>query len=202
MFSMVPNPLTLIPATLPRPWQKSLYQTQQDLKAALSLGHKRFNAQLRDVVAPAAKPQGLSSFPKAILDEMTQERAMLLEQDWQEGETGIYPLSLLFEDDWEEALQNYSLLWWEQPHTWQRVSDRSTQATPPPQDTTDYPSYYLQAFHYQSNGYLSDNSAALYDLQVELLFNGTADAMRRRILKPLKTRLNSQVKTPKILDVA
>ena len=44
--------------------------------------------------------------------------------------------------------------------------------------------YYLQNFHYQTDGYLSDLSANLYDLQVEILFNGAADAMRRRIITP------------------
>ena len=49
-----------------------------------------------------------------------------------------------------------------------------------------YPDYYLQNFHHQTDGYLSDHSAGIYDIQVEILFNGSADAMRRRIIKPLK----------------
>ncbi|MFQ5972210.1 MAG: ubiquinone biosynthesis methyltransferase UbiE, partial [Alphaproteobacteria bacterium] len=48
-----------------------------------------------------------------------------------------------------------------------------------------YPRYYLQNFHYQSDGYLSDESAVLYDYQVEVLFHGGADAMRRQALVPL-----------------
>ncbi len=42
-----------------------------------------------------------------------------------------------------------------------------------------YPTYYLQNFHYQSGGWLSEESAKLYDTQVEILFGGAADAMRR-----------------------
>jgi hypothetical protein len=48
-----------------------------------------------------------------------------------------------------------------------------------------FPDYYLQNVHHQTDGYLSDHSAALYDLQVEILFHGAADPMRRRLLKPL-----------------
>src|SRR3546814_10641211 len=48
-----------------------------------------------------------------------------------------------------------------------------------------YPRYYLQNFHYQTDGYLSAQSAALYDYQVEILFSGGADAMRRQALVPL-----------------
>lgn len=48
-----------------------------------------------------------------------------------------------------------------------------------------YPRYYLQNFHYQTGGWLDDASAALYDTQVEVLFSGTADAMRRQQLVPV-----------------
>ena len=49
-----------------------------------------------------------------------------------------------------------------------------------------YPDYYLQNFHYQSDGWFSSKSARLYDYQVESLFLGTADAMRRQILPSIK----------------
>ncbi len=45
-----------------------------------------------------------------------------------------------------------------------------------------YPDYYQQNFHYQTDGWLSDESAKLYDHQVEALFTGAADAMRRTAL--------------------
>ncbi|HEY6578481.1 MAG TPA: class I SAM-dependent methyltransferase, partial [Rhizomicrobium sp.] len=47
------------------------------------------------------------------------------------------------------------------------------------------PHYYRQNFHFQTDGYLSNESARLYDFQVETLFAGTADAMRRRAYVPL-----------------
>ncbi len=47
------------------------------------------------------------------------------------------------------------------------------------------PRYYRQNFHFQTDGYLSDESAQLYDFQVEALFAGTAAAMRRRAFVPL-----------------
>jgi ubiquinone/menaquinone biosynthesis C-methylase UbiE len=50
---------------------------------------------------------------------------------------------------------------------------------------TGYPRYYLQNFHHQTDGYLSERSAGLYDFQVETLFSGGADAMRRQVLVPL-----------------
>merc|ERR1711988_499648 len=68
-----------------------------------------------------------------------------------------------------------------------------------------YPDYYLQNFHYQTDGWLSAKSARLYDYQVESLFLGTADAMRRQVL-PFFTQWvkDTQAKgvEPKVLDVA
>ncbi|MGE4133042.1 MAG: methyltransferase domain-containing protein [Bdellovibrionales bacterium] len=50
---------------------------------------------------------------------------------------------------------------------------------------SDLPEYYLRNFHFQTDGYLSERSAKRYDHQVEILFNGTAGAMRRAVLPPL-----------------
>ncbi|HTL11563.1 MAG TPA: class I SAM-dependent methyltransferase, partial [Bdellovibrionota bacterium] len=48
------------------------------------------------------------------------------------------------------------------------------------------PRYYRRNFHFQPNGYLSSESAELYEHQVEILFQGASDAMRRLIIPPLK----------------
>jgi ubiquinone/menaquinone biosynthesis C-methylase UbiE len=47
------------------------------------------------------------------------------------------------------------------------------------------PDYYAQDFHYQTGGYLTEDSAKLYDVQVETLFMGAAGAMRRTALTPI-----------------
>jgi len=54
------------------------------------------------------------------------------------------------------------------------------------------PRYYLQNFHFQSDGWLSDNSAEIYDAQVDLLFMGTAGAMRRQALRPISEFIKGQ----------
>jgi len=61
----------------------------------------------------------------------------------------------------------------------------------------------LQNFHHQTNGF-SDLSANLYDLQVEILFGGSADPMRRRIiaLTPWAESFDSVPESQMVLDVA
>lgn len=54
------------------------------------------------------------------------------------------------------------------------------------------PEYYTRNFHYQTDGYLSSHSAELYEHQVEILFAGAADPMRRLVLPLLKDRISSQ----------
>lgn len=47
------------------------------------------------------------------------------------------------------------------------------------------PRYYRQNFHFQTDGWLSGESARIYDFQVEVLFKGATAAMRRQALVPL-----------------
>jgi ubiquinone/menaquinone biosynthesis C-methylase UbiE len=66
-----------------------------------------------------------------------------------------------------------------------------------------YPSYYLQNFHYQTDGWLSRRSARLYDTQVEVLFTGAADAMRRAALAEIAHELRGKdQRRVALLDVA
>merc|ERR1711966_56213 len=70
-------------------------------------------------------------------------------------------------------------------------------------DPERYPAYYLQNFHYQTDGWLSADSARLYDFQVETLFLGSADTMRRRALPYIADFMrNRDASTTKHLDVA
>jgi len=70
-------------------------------------------------------------------------------------------------------------------------------------DPKKYPAYYRQNFHYQTDGWLSDESADLYDHQVEALFTGSADAMRRIALAELAKALKGHDQRAfKTLDLA
>jgi len=66
-----------------------------------------------------------------------------------------------------------------------------------------YPNYYLQNFHYQTDGWLSRRSARLYDTQVEVLFTGTADVMRRAALAEIAREIRGRdQRGVRLLDVA
>ncbi len=65
------------------------------------------------------------------------------------------------------------------------------------------PDYYAQDFHYQSGGYLTAESARLYDIQVETLFMGATALMRRAALQPISEFMRGRdQRHVTLLDVA
>ena len=64
------------------------------------------------------------------------------------------------------------------------------------------PEYYRRNFHFQSGGYLSEKSADLYEHQVEILFSGAADAMRRSLIPLLKRQYPGEGEGLHFLEVA
>jgi ubiquinone/menaquinone biosynthesis C-methylase UbiE len=60
-------------------------------------------------------------------------------------------------------------------------------------DVAKLPAYYRRCFHWQTDGYLSDHSARLYDLGVEILFTGMADVMRRQAVAELASSSSQRV---------
>ena len=196
-----PNLEQLIPNSL----AKLAYQGFQESKKAFGFMHKEVSDRLTNAVVPEqeSKTQPISPEILAKLQQKTQE---LQEIDWRDAELGVYPTSLLFDNPWSDFFRYYPEVWLDLPKIWERIRKREYQKFDAQIDRRGYPSYYLQNFHYQTDGYLSDLSANLYDLQVEILFNGTADAMRRRILAPLKQGLQNFFDVPpqqvKVLDIA
>lgn len=185
------------------------YQTLQQSKLAMSLAHKQLSKQVRQTLSPwglVGSTSTANSMDAALLAKIQQRLQQTLEADWQDAEAGVYPKELLFDHPWDEIVRNYPLVWFDLPQAWRRSQQGQYQEFAPSIDTTGYPQYYVQNFHHQTDGYLSDWSANLYDLQVDLLFNGTADAMRRRILAPLKQAIAAFPEVlpqqTQILDVA
>jgi ubiquinone/menaquinone biosynthesis C-methylase UbiE len=61
-----------------------------------------------------------------------------------------------------------------------------------PEDLVDAPEYLHRNYHFQTDGYFSDESAKLYEHQVEILFSGTAGPMRRRLIQKIKEHHKSE----------
>lgn len=73
-----------------------------------------------------------------------------------------------------------------------RAADGERQEVRRETEAAGLPDYYLQNFHFQTGGYLTSDSARLYDIQVETLFMGTASLMRRRAMVPIAAHLRGR----------
>ena len=130
----------------------------------------------------------------------------LFDADFRDADAGYYPRELIEGLPWREYAQALPRLLADLPRTRARIERGDFRELPEDAQSGRYPRYYARNFHFQSEGYLGHTSAQLYDLQVELLFGGTADAMRRRLIPPVVGYAHAHdacaQKPVRILDVA
>ncbi|MGV2828829.1 class I SAM-dependent methyltransferase [Myxosarcina sp. GI1(2024)] len=189
---------------IPNSITKVAYRGFQESKKVFGLVHKLVSDRLTNTFVPE-RLNTVQPLSPQVLEKLQQRLNKLEEIDWQEAQQGIYPTSVLFDNPWSDFFRYYPEVWLDMFKIWERLRNREYQKFDAEIDREGYPSYYLQNFHYQTDGYLSDLSANLYDLQVEILFNGSADAMRRRIISPLKESLTDFGGSPqqlRILNIA
>lgn len=130
--------------------------------------------------------------------EIRRRVADLYATDWANVQRGLYPASLA-RFSWRRFAAAMPDMARDLPGLLRRTRHDVFDDVPP--DWAHLPAYYRRNFHYQHKGWLSSRSARMYEAQVELLFNGTADTMRRQVLPPVVTALNG-VERPRVLDVA
>lgn len=153
----------------------------------------------------ARQPRPKLSRP--VLRELQQRVVALAEEDLQNVERGLYPRSLLFSMPLADYARALPRLVRDMPRILERKREENYRDIPEV-SRAQYPAYYRRAFHWQTDGYLSDHSASVYELGVELLFRGTADVMRRQIIPPITEHLRhhqasaSSATPPRLLDVA
>lgn len=137
---------------------------------------------------------------EAPVESMVRRFRELLEADLAHVEQGDYPAALLTQIPLLEYLRRAPEGLLDAPRLVSRRRRRAHDELPKI-DASRFPRYYLRNFHWQTDGWLSDRSARLYDLSVEVLFGGTADVMRRMAIPPVVRALRDHPQ-PRVLDVA
>jgi ubiquinone/menaquinone biosynthesis C-methylase UbiE len=123
--------------------------------------------------------------PVPSLQELLAEQAQLLMSDALNVRDGIYPA---MDDDAASPLWHLARvrrMFADLPQAYARRADRDATTARAEPAAAEVPQYYAQDFHFQTGGYLTEESAQLYDVQVETLFMGAAGPMRRTTLAPI-----------------
>ena len=155
------------------------------------------------VMQEAARIVTRSPRPKidpGILKALQARRLELHRRDLANVEAGAYPRDLLFDIPVARYLREFPRLLRDAPRVVRRMRDGDYKDIPAV-DKERFPPYYRRNFHWQTDGYFSDQSAELYELGVELLFRGTADVMRRQIIPPITDWLRANGDRARLLDV-
>lgn len=141
----------------------------------------RLNEKAGDTSPRVPKPKGTVPDQNRILADI----AGLLLRDLGNVERGLYPVPADEPGGLPDLIRRSRDYFADLPDAHRRRVSGSHQEVLTPDRKGRLPRYYLQNFHFQTDGWLSTASAERYDTQVEILFRGAAAAMRRQALVPI-----------------
>ncbi len=129
-----------------------------------------------DITPPTSNVPGVPELLRGV--------AALSARDLANIEAGLYPTP---EQDanWMERIADARAFFDDLPEVARRRADKNHQEARQAEGADKRPRYYQQNFHFQTDGWMTDQSARLYDTQVEVLFSGATTAMRRMGLVPI-----------------
>jgi ubiquinone/menaquinone biosynthesis C-methylase UbiE len=165
------------------------YSASQLPRIAWYVGHSivvhRLSEATRRRDSKKARPRAFTTAPVPDRRRLYKDMAILLQQDLANVEAGIYPLPADHDGSLLTLLHRSRLFFEDLPEIHRRRESRAHSEVLSEGTRGKRPRYYLQNFHFQSGGWMTNDSAKRYDTQVEVLFNGTANATRRQALPQL-----------------
>jgi ubiquinone/menaquinone biosynthesis C-methylase UbiE len=165
------------------------YALSQLPRVAWYVGHglavRRLSEAARERAGPKTRRRAHTNAPVPDRSRIYADMARLFMQDLANVEAGIYPLPADQDGSLLTSLRRSWLFFEDLPEIHRRRERRAHNEALNDETRGKRPRYYLQNFHFQSGGWMTDRSAERYDTQVEVLLNGTANAMRRQALPPL-----------------
>jgi ubiquinone/menaquinone biosynthesis C-methylase UbiE len=146
---------------------------------------QQISREVRRKQGQSAPPSVQNKGPVPRQRQIYADMAELFARDLANVEAGLYPLPADHDGTLPTLLYRSRLFFDDLPDIHRRREKNAHDEVRNDATRGKRPDYYLQNFHFQSGGWLTDESAARYDTQVEVLFKGTANAMRRQILPEL-----------------
>jgi ubiquinone/menaquinone biosynthesis C-methylase UbiE len=185
------------------PLDRAGYVTRQAARVAWYMGHyfastryrqTRPQQDIRDE-KPRRSGPGLGPVLEAL--------AALFATDLKNAERGLYPIPRDHDGSPATLMERSRRFFTDVPQVAARKAEGRGMEVFSAELAQEFPAYFLQNFHYQTGGYLTGESAKLYDTQVEILFSGAANGMRRQCLVPIAEYLRGgDQRKMALLDVA
>ncbi len=154
----------------------------------------------------AAMNPRIGAPPLGAIRALRRRFEALLDADLANVDRGYYPRDVLFQLRARDFLRHLPSASADVPRFARRVRAQRFDDLPRDVDLSAFPAYYTRNFHWQTDGWLSARSARLYDMNVEVLFGGTGDVMRRMAIPPLvdgvREALRGEVRSARVLDIA
>lgn len=165
------------------------YGARQLPRVAWYVGHgmvmRRLSAAQRRRAGTGNRPPARTDRPVPDRNRLYADMASLFQRDLANVEAGIYPMPADHDGSWPTVLARSRLFFIDLPEVHRRRENREHRQVLAEVSRGRRPYYYLQNFHFQSGGWMTAESAQRYDTQVEVLFNGSANAIRRQAVPPL-----------------
>jgi SAM-dependent methyltransferase len=180
--------------SLARTFGRARYTLAQGARVAWYMGHYALARRLSGPFNPPGEPKFTPRAQGGDPERIRAHYLSLFARDRANIEAGLYPAPSDFGAAQAlSALRDSARFFADLPRVDKRRLERSGDEVRAANERAGrYPAYYLQNFHYQTGGWLTAESAELYDTQVEVLFGGAADAMRRIALGSLARALKGR----------
>ncbi|MEP3264729.1 MAG: class I SAM-dependent methyltransferase [Hyphomicrobiales bacterium] len=142
--------------------------------------------------------------PTPSLQTLLAGVAKLMAKDMAHVEAGLYPMPEDEEGHLPDILARARRFFADAPKVqMRRRENRHQEVYENHRDESDLPRYFLQNFHFQTDGWMSRESAELYDTQVDVLFHGATGAMRRMgLAEVVRASLGKDQRALTMVDIA
>lgn len=168
---------------------RAAYGARQVPRVAWYVGHAYLMGRLADrarqVEGESKRRTPYTNAPVPDRGRLYRDMATLFRQDLANVEAGLYPLPADHDGSLLTQLNRSGLFFDDLPEIHRRRESGAHSEVLKEDIRGKRPRYYLQNFHFQTGGWMTEDSAQRYDMQVEVLFNGTANAIRRQALPQL-----------------
>ncbi|MEM9494969.1 MAG: class I SAM-dependent methyltransferase [Pseudomonadota bacterium] len=196
--------MSSLPALLSNTAKRAAYAAAQSARILWYTGHYAAGRRVQGPLTPPGDAPYAEEFAPLDRNRLSMSFRALFRNDWKNIEAGIYKMPR------EVRTPPSPAKLWRRSRDYLRDAERVARrryANGHSEVLTDavrekYPRYYLQNFHFQTDGWMSASSAERYDMQVETLFTGAAGPMRRLALPFIANALKSRdMRETSLLDL-